>query len=110
MKTCRSCKENKNDNEFPSYKQSVGSKSTHVKKNICQKCLNNSEEGVNSELVHNNIKIKNKTFKEQIPDGYKVGGFKSFYKASDCAIDEAELDYSDFEDIPDITEIIKKEK
>jgi len=111
MKTCISCKKNKDDKEFDTYTHKLCRETKHRKRIICSSCRSdNNGYGVSRDLADNNIKLKNKTFKNPIRDGWKKGGFRSMYQTSDCAIDEASLDYSEFEDIPDITDINKETK
>jgi hypothetical protein len=110
MRNCNSCKKNQSDNNFEAYLTKSLRSKTYLKRSICKNCRNDSRPGVKAEIINNGLKLKRKAFKHDCPEGLKKGGFTSLYKSSDCAIDEMSLDYSEFEDIPDITSIINKKR
>ena len=111
MKTCIICKKNKNDDEFKSGQirnSGLPSKNVYVKNKWCNSCNPYANEGLDKDIVNNRAVLIQKTKKYTDEQGNIRFTPNTFN--NDYAIDKMTLDYDEFEDIPDITDINKETK
>ena len=95
MKTCVSCKINKDISEYIRYTE------TGIRRLLCKECYISKKDGVSQDMASNNRNLKNKAFS----GNGAVNITTSSLHFRDCAINEMGIDYDEFENIKDIGEI-----